>query len=250
MTDRGRPRRPVLSADLIAREALAMIDADGSGAFSLPRLADRLGVRTASLYNHLDGRSAVIEGVRRLVVEEMDISAFDELPWSDALAAWARSYRDAFARHPHTVELLATTTISSPATLAMYESVVAALARGGWPERHLVAVLTSVESFLLGSALDLVAPPLMIDPSDHAPRVPVLAAALRAAYADRKPARADQAFDTGLDALIRGLEARLAEVSDPRRPRSRRPRSHAPRESSRTTARSARGVGRTADGPP
>ncbi len=212
MTGRGRPRRPVLSADLIAREALALIDAEGTAAFSLPRLADRLGVRTASLYNHLDGRAAVVEGVRRLVVEEMDVSAFAVLPWPDALAVWARSYRAAFARHPHAIDLLATTTISSPATLAMYEAVVAALARGGWPRERLVAVLTSVESFLLGSALDLVAPPLMIDPAGHAPRVPVLAAALRAAHDGDKAARADQAFEAGLDALIRGLVAQSEEL--------------------------------------
>ncbi|MGW7088500.1 TetR/AcrR family transcriptional regulator [Streptomyces sp. NPDC054871] len=209
---RGRPRIPVLSAELIAREALALIDAEGSAAFSLPRLAARLGVRTASLYNHLDGRAEVIEGVRRLIVEEMDVSAFDSLPWPDALAAWARSYRDAFARHPHSIDLLATTTISSPATLSMYEAVVAALARGGWPRDRLIAAMTSVESFLLGSALDLVAPPLMIDPAGHAPRVPVLAAALEAAVGGDKAGRAEDAFASGLDALVRGLVAQLAEL--------------------------------------
>ncbi|MFJ2766596.1 TetR/AcrR family transcriptional regulator [Streptomyces sp. NPDC087300] len=211
-TGRGRPRRPVLDAELIAREALALIDAEGEGAFSLPRLAGRLGVRTASLYNHLDGRASVIEAVRRLIVEEMDVSAFDALPWPDALAAWARSYRDAFARHPHAIGLLATTTISSPATLTMYEAVVTALARGGWPPERLVSVLTGVESFLLGSALDLVAPPLMIDASGQAPRVPVLAAALDAARAGDKATRAERAFDEGLDALVRGLVAQLAEL--------------------------------------
>ncbi|MFE0171991.1 TetR/AcrR family transcriptional regulator [Streptomyces sp. NPDC059002] len=212
MTGRGRRRTPVLSADSIAREALAMIDAEGADAFSLPRLAGRLGVLTASLYHHLDGRAAVIEGVRRLVVGEMDVSPFDALPCPDALAAWARSYRDAFARHPHAIELLATTTISSPATLTMYESVVAALARGGWPQERLGAVLTCVESFLLGAALDLVAPPLMIDASGHAPHVPVLAAALGAAHAEDQAARAERAFDTGLDALVRGLVDQLAEL--------------------------------------
>ncbi|MEU6767322.1 TetR/AcrR family transcriptional regulator C-terminal domain-containing protein [Streptomyces sp. NPDC046853] len=209
---RGRPRVPVLSADRIAREALALIDAEGADAFSLPRLAARLGVKTASLYNHLDGRAEVIEGVRRLIVEEMDVSAFETLPWPDALAAWARSYRDAFARHPHAIDLLATTTISSPATLSMYEAVVAALARGGWPRERLIGAMTSVESFLLGSALDLVAPPLMIDPAGHAPRVPVLAAALESAADGSKAGRADEAFATGLDALIRGLVAQLAEL--------------------------------------
>lgn len=211
-TGRGRPRTPVLGAELIAREALAMIDAEGAGVFSLPRLAGRLGVRTASLYHHLDGRAAVIEGVRRLVVEEMDVAAFGSLAWPDALAAWARSYRDAFARHPHAIDLLATTTISSPATLAMYEAVVTALARGSWPQERLVAVLTSVESFLLGSALDLAAPPLMIDASGHAPRVPVFAAALAAAPTGDKAARAERAFEAGLDALVRGLVDQLAEL--------------------------------------
>ncbi|MFH8486662.1 TetR/AcrR family transcriptional regulator [Streptomyces longisporoflavus] len=209
---RGRPRVPLLGADLIAREALALIDAEGAGAFSLPRLAARLGVKTASLYNHLDGRAEVIEGVRRLIVEEMDVSAFETLPWPDALAAWAHSYRDAFARHPHSIDLLATTTISSPATLGMYEAVVAALARGGWPQERLIGALTSVESFLLGSALDLVAPPLMIDPAGHAPRVPVLAAALESTAGDSKAGRAEEAFAAGLDALIRGLVAQLAEL--------------------------------------
>ncbi|MEB8343099.1 TetR/AcrR family transcriptional regulator [Streptomyces endophyticus] len=207
----GRPRTALLNADRIAREALALIDGEGADAFSLPRLAARLGVRPSSLYNHLDGRAAVVEGVRRLVVAEMDTSAFAELPWPKGLAAWARSYRDAFARHPNTIALLATTTISSAATLTMYETVVDALARGGWPRERLVAVLTSVESFLLGSALDLAAPPLMIDTAEHAGEVPVLAAAL--ACSREKARRADEAFETGLDALIRGLVAQRAELA-------------------------------------
>ncbi|MFD7105200.1 TetR/AcrR family transcriptional regulator [Streptomyces celluloflavus] len=128
----GRPHTPLLGTDRIIREALAPIDAEGADAFSLPRLAARLGIRTPSLYHHVTGRAAVVEGVRRLVVEEMDTSAFADRPWDAALTAWARSYRDAFARHPHTIALLATTTISSPATLARYETVLGALARSGW----------------------------------------------------------------------------------------------------------------------
>ncbi|MGC0417472.1 TetR/AcrR family transcriptional regulator [Embleya sp. AB8] len=205
----GRPRTALLSADGIVREALTLIDAEGPAAFTLPRLAARLGVKPSSLYNHVGGRAAIIEGVRRLVVEEMDTAAFAERPWPEALTGWARSYRDAFARHPGTIGLLATTTISSPATLAMYEAVVGALERGGWPRSALVSVLTSVEAFLLGSALDLAAPDLMIDPGEHAAEVPVLAAAL-AARPD-KASRADAAFAVGLDALVRGLRARLAE---------------------------------------
>ncbi|MFH8558388.1 TetR family transcriptional regulator [Streptomyces celluloflavus] len=63
----GRPHTPLLGTDRIIREALALIDAEGADAFSLPRLAARLGIRTPSLYHHVTGRAAVVEGVRRLV---------------------------------------------------------------------------------------------------------------------------------------------------------------------------------------
>ncbi|MFF2922439.1 hypothetical protein ACFVTP_08485 [Streptomyces celluloflavus] len=92
----------------------------------------------------------------------------------------------------------------------MYETVLGALARGGWTSERLVAVLTSVEVFLLGSALDLAVPPLMIDPSAGGAAVPLPAAALDGV--PRKVARAEEAFAAGLDALVRGLMAQLAEA--------------------------------------
>jgi AcrR family transcriptional regulator len=203
---------------------------------TLPRLAARLGVKASSLYNHVGGRAAIIEGVRRLVVEEMDTVAFADRPWPEALTVWARSYRDAFARHPGTIGLLATTTISSPATPAMYEAVVGALSRGGRPKARIVPVLTSVEAFLLGSALDLAAPNLMIDPGAHADEVPILAAAL--ASREDKAARAEAAFTVGLDALVRGLRAQLAEspgeIAEPPEPAEPEPTGDSPQ--SPTTA--------------
>ena len=38
----------------------------------------------------------------------IDVSAFGDLPFFDALSVWARSYRDAFATHPGTVAVFAT----------------------------------------------------------------------------------------------------------------------------------------------
>ncbi|MFE5740814.1 hypothetical protein [Streptomyces celluloflavus] len=50
----------------------------------------------------------------------------------------------------------------------------------------------------------------MIDPSAGGAAVPLPAAALDGA--PRKAARAEEAFATGLDALVRGLVAQLAEA--------------------------------------
>ncbi|MEU4324704.1 TetR/AcrR family transcriptional regulator C-terminal domain-containing protein [Nonomuraea dietziae] len=202
----GRPRRPILSREGIFAAALALVDEDGSEALTVTRLARRLGVQAASLYNHVSGREEIVEGVRDLVVAEMDVDALDGEPWQEALAVWARSYLAAFARHPNTAKLLSTTTIRSPATLAMYERAVALLERAGWPSDQVVTVFTAIESFAIGSALDLAAPGVMIDPSSQ--ELPLLSGALK----DAPPARAMAAFELGLAALVHGLDDRLRQL--------------------------------------
>ncbi|MDQ4113644.1 MAG: TetR/AcrR family transcriptional regulator, partial [Actinomycetota bacterium] len=55
----GRPRKALLDRDRIGATALELVDETGD--FTLPELARRLGVQTASLYHHVDGRTGVIE---------------------------------------------------------------------------------------------------------------------------------------------------------------------------------------------
>jgi hypothetical protein len=74
-------------------------------------------------------------------------------------------------------------------------------------------VITAVESFVLGSALDLVAPPVMVTGID-ADATPRLAEAAGATAVGR--ARADQAFHLGLDALIVGLHHALSQAGNKR----------------------------------
>jgi AcrR family transcriptional regulator len=199
----GRPQRPILSRKRIFAQALALIDEEGAEALTVTRLAARLGVQAASLYNHVSGRDEIVEGVRELVVMEIDNDALRRCTWQEALAIWARSYLAAFVRHPNTIRLFATTTIRSPLTLAMYERAVVLLEEAGWPSDQVVAVFTAIESFTLGSALDLVAPAVMIDPAAQGDAVPRLATALK----DQHPERAREAFELGLTALLVGLSA-------------------------------------------
>lgn len=120
-----------LSEERIVRAALAVIDKEGVDAFTLERVAARLGVKAPSLYNHVASKAVIIEGVRDLVVAEMDYSMFGTERWDVALESWARSYREAFAAHPNTVTMLYTTPVNADATYVMYEAVTSALARGG-----------------------------------------------------------------------------------------------------------------------
>ncbi|MEU3344732.1 TetR/AcrR family transcriptional regulator C-terminal domain-containing protein [Streptomyces sp. NPDC006700] len=204
----------MLDREVIVRGALDLIDEVGADAFSIALLARRLRVRPSSLYNHVKGKDDILAGVRELVADPIDGRVFDTLPWDEALVSWARLYRAAFAAHPQTISLLATMPVSGAhRTLRMYESVVAGLERGGWPTASVIPVMVGVESFVLGSALDLAAPAAMFDPGPDSPRVPRFTAAVRArdevSAARGRPA-ADLAFEVSLAALVDGLRARLA----------------------------------------
>jgi AcrR family transcriptional regulator len=198
-----RPRKPPLDAQRIAVAALELMDTEGAGAFTMVRLAARLGVRAPSLYNHVGGKGEIVEGVRDLVVAEMDWSAFATQPWDVALEAFARSYRAAFARHPTTVPLLTATPVEAPGALAMYDDVCAALVRAGWPHGRVITVVASVEYMVLGSVLDLTTTDELFGAAAAA-EARTLAACLRASAHDREHA-AQAAFDLGIAGLLLGL---------------------------------------------
>lgn len=200
----GRPRKALLDRSRIGATALELVDE--SGDFTLPELARRLGVQTASLYHHVDGRAGVIELLREQVSAEMDATTLTQGPWDVAVTEFFRSYRAVFAAHPRVVPLLTTTTIRSPQVLAAYDRMVVLLEEIGFPVDRAMEVLTAVESFVIGSALDLAAPDVMWEIPDGA-EVPRLAAAL----ASQRDAlhRAEAAFERGLRMMLAGVAADL-----------------------------------------
>ena len=147
-----RPSAPILSKELIYRTALGILDR--TGRFTVPELAERLGVSVSSLYHHVSGRAAIVEGVRGLVA-----APFAEIPpdapWDEAVASWARSYRDAFAAHPAAIPALVAQTISDPVTLEQYDRVAGVLRGAGFGPNSVVLAITMLDNLCLGAALDV-----------------------------------------------------------------------------------------------
>ncbi|RZT63943.1 TetR family transcriptional regulator [Microcella alkaliphila] len=185
--------------------ALQLVDERGAESLSMRSLAARVNRQVSSLYNHIHNRAELIEELRAVIVADIDTSAFTDQPWDDAIVAWSRSYLAAFSSHPNVIPLLATTPIRDESTLRMYERVVAALVRQGWPTRDAVAVMRTIEAHILGSALDIVAPDDLLSGESTPPDLPALRAALDAENIESAGAR--RAFEVGLDALIVGLRA-------------------------------------------
>ena len=96
------PRRGLDRAAVVAAAA-ALADAEGLEHLTLARLAERLEVRTPSLYNHVGGlkglrRELAVHGLRELA-RRLERAAVGKAG-DDALVALAHAYRDFAREHP------------------------------------------------------------------------------------------------------------------------------------------------------
>ena len=211
----GRPRVAVLSRDLILETALKLLDERGEQGAGIRDIARALEVRPSALYNHIGGQDDIIAGIRELVSDRIDVSGFGTLAWDDSVRRWAWSYRSAFAAHPPTIAIMVVTPLASKSrTSQMYETVCKGLIDAGWPERMVLSLIVSLECFILGAALDHVAPDNMMDPGDD-PTAPHFVAAYSARVSnlpspDARPT--DTVFELGLEAMLAGLTATFQQL--------------------------------------
>ncbi|MBE7192723.1 MAG: TetR/AcrR family transcriptional regulator C-terminal domain-containing protein [Gordonia polyisoprenivorans] len=201
-----RPTSPLLDRESIARAALAELDAKET--FTMPGLAKRLGVAVSSLYHHVSGREEVLELVRGTIA----VAMADDVDWSGgwhaAVTTWVRTYRDAFGAHPALVRALTGQTVEAPAILNSYDHLARCLRAAGFADTEILHLITLLDTFALGSALDAAAPATVWSVASLADDS-ALARAVAAAPSGRE--RADAAFDFGLGLLLDALERRLLQ---------------------------------------
>ena len=197
----GRPKVAILSTDLIAAAAMDLVSRQGG--FTIPELARALKVSPSSLYNHVSGREQIIELLREKAMSEVRLPDLAG-PWIDVVGDIVRSYYRSYARYPRLIPLMTAYPVGSHQAVAMYDALAVTLTGAGFDARDTLRIITLIDSFVLGSALDAAAPPAPWGDAPHAG--PELAAALTtvATSADR----AEDAFEFGLAVLLRGLAAR------------------------------------------
>ncbi|MEV7394972.1 TetR/AcrR family transcriptional regulator C-terminal domain-containing protein [Streptomyces sp. NPDC091215] len=202
-----RPRTPLLDRRRIGAAALRL--ADEKGTLTIPALARSLGVAPSALYHHVSGRDEIISLMREELALTTEGADQDwSQPWDRALEDWARSYLAAFASHPGAVPLLAVAPLAEPFMHAMYEKVAALLLAAGFAENQVMPLVNALESFILGSALDLVSPPVMVSDVTRE-TTPHLSAVLDQTPTDRT--RAERSFELGLGAMLAGFRYLLPD---------------------------------------
>lgn len=144
--------RDPLTADRVLDGALALADEVGAQSLTMRRLADRLGVKPMTIYHHVPGKEAILDGMVDRVFGQIELPP-EDLPWKDAMKVRLTSAREVLRRHPWAPPLMESRSNPGPATLAHHEAVLACFRRGGlsWQvTAHAGAVL---DSYLYGFAM-------------------------------------------------------------------------------------------------
>ncbi|MFC1413721.1 TetR/AcrR family transcriptional regulator [Streptacidiphilus sp. N1-12] len=211
----GRPSRALLSRQVIARAALEVVDHAGADGLTMRALADRLGVKAASLYNHVTGKDELLDALAELVNQEIDLAPLAEPEdgdWRRGLAAYARGYRAVFLRHPNTIALLARRRVEAEGQLRGYDTLLAALARAGLSAADAAEAAAALDYLVLGSALETFTAGFTRAPDGYRPHYPALADSLEAAAGrGGGPTGLDErGFELALRLLLDGLGARAS----------------------------------------
>ena len=91
----------------IVEAARELLEQEGPEALSMRRLADRLGIRAPSIYEHLADKQALEAALISAGFEESaELFASAVRGSDDPLAALAAAYRDFAHRHPHLYRLM------------------------------------------------------------------------------------------------------------------------------------------------
>ena len=201
----ARPLSPKLSLDLIAEEALALIDSGQP--FGVNALARRLGVTPSSLYSHVSGRDEIVELVRARMIPDVGMHPDPTLPWDEALQATLWAQRRMYASHPHAILLLVELTITSPDVVAFYARLADLLTDAGFPESDVLPIIEMLDALAIGFGIDQASPSAIWQTSDTSSRFGRLLAT-----AEHGDGRSDHAFELALSLLIDALRRRLEGI--------------------------------------
>src|SRR5581483_1301060 len=146
-----RSRLP-LSRDRILQAALALADEHGVEALSMRKLGQALGFEAMSLYNHVQNKDDVLNGILDLVIAETE-PADPAAPWDAAIRRSAISIHDALRRHPWAAKLLTSAGHVRAERLRQMDALLACLRKAGFSEETTYHAYHVLDGHVIGFTL-------------------------------------------------------------------------------------------------
>ena len=212
----ARTPRNTLSAELIVRTALELMESKGTDAFSLRGVAGELGVGPMALYTYFRNKDDLYDAVRDHLMALLP-AVPEDLAWPDQVRAVCRALRLLMLQHPCLAQLLAGRPLSGHETARVAEGLLGVLRKAGFDPETAARTHTTLFTYVLGAtSWEIQMAAERRDPEaggvcarrwsrcrpGTSPPVVDLAPELA------RTTGGDEQFDYGLDLLLAGLQVR------------------------------------------
>jgi AcrR family transcriptional regulator len=147
----ARPTSPLIDRQVAVKTALEIIDSEGLDAISMRRLADRLGVASASLYHHFHNKDELLQAACGLIFREIPFPVDRTERWSDFMARTAFNTRKIILQHPNALPLMARFT-PRQVIPHIYERFGDLLLKRGVPVDMVSVIMNAFDILVIGSA--------------------------------------------------------------------------------------------------
>ena len=245
--------RDTLTRQKIIQTAIELLDAEGLEGLNMRGLGDRLGSAATAVYWHVKSKDGLVRLAGDEVWNEIELPDIHVVDWRAAATTMAKGLYAMFTRHPWIIQAFGTHPVYGPGKARYDDHSIAVYEMAGFVGADLERALAAVFMFVLGSALGGAAElqlrrrlsregenaeerirEAVARASEIGKRFPRLRARLETGVPVEYGAAHDRTFEFGLEAILDGLEARLA---------ARRTRTSASKRSTRSRAhRGGRGV--------
>ncbi|WP_433083092.1 TetR/AcrR family transcriptional regulator [Dactylosporangium sp. CA-052675] len=147
-----RGPRPKFTVPEIVAVAVALADAEGLGAVSMRRVAQRLGVTAMSLYTYVPSKAELLDVMVDAVSAEAVREAHAAEGWRERLTEVARTNWELYRRHPWLLQVATSRPVLGPNSIAKYDFELRAFEGTGVSDVDTDQLLSLVLDYVTGAA--------------------------------------------------------------------------------------------------
>jgi len=214
------PGRERLTRDRIIETALRVMDDEGLEAVTMRRIGRELGVEAMSLYNHVEDKDDILDGICERVMSEFEFPEQGR-DWAETCRRGARAWRRLLQAHPDVMRLFAEERgpVQSVDSMRPMEYALRLLRDAGLSDRDTAQAFHAFGGYIQGFVIMEMGSIAGGTTQGHLERHKEITAdlpeefeALRAMNRYFAECSADEQFEFGLDLLIRGVLERVRQT--------------------------------------
>ncbi|MDF2682565.1 MAG: TetR family transcriptional regulator [Brevibacillus sp.] len=148
VTEEGTSHIP-LDRVRILETALRLLDEIGLKELSMRKIADKLQVKTASLYYHVRDKEELMQLLSDRICGEM-VWPETSLPWQEQIYQWAGQFRKILLSHRDAVELINQTIATGYERLTQIEKLYQLLVSAGFSDPNVPWIASMLKNYVQG----------------------------------------------------------------------------------------------------